>query len=88
MLTWRHDSVLNHIRSSLKSAVMGKSTVELYCDFDGLQALFGRSIAADVIVQAHRPDLTILDQFVPGRHMIALVELTCPWDTDAKKTKE
>jgi hypothetical protein len=25
---------------------------------------------------------------VHGRHRIALVELTCPWDTDAKRAKE
>jgi hypothetical protein len=37
-LTWRHDSVLNHIAGCLKSALEGKSTVELYCDLDGLQA--------------------------------------------------
>jgi hypothetical protein len=37
-LTWRHDSLLNHIVGCLKSALVGKSTVELYCDLDGLQA--------------------------------------------------
>jgi hypothetical protein len=43
-LNWRHDSVLIHIASCLKSALVGKSTVELYCDLDGLQApLAGRS---------------------------------------------
>jgi hypothetical protein len=34
--TWRHDSVLNHIAGCLKSALMGKSTVKLFCDLDGL----------------------------------------------------
>jgi hypothetical protein len=37
-LTWRHNSVLNHIAVCLKSALVGKSMVELYCDLDGLQA--------------------------------------------------
>jgi hypothetical protein len=41
-LTWRHDSVLNYIAGCLKSALVGKSTVELYCDLDGLQAPSGR----------------------------------------------
>jgi hypothetical protein len=36
----------------------------------------------------HRPDLFILDRSVHGRHIIALVELTCPWDTDAKRAEE
>jgi hypothetical protein len=87
-LTWRHDSVLNHIAGCLKSALVGKRTVELYCDLDGLQAPGGGSIPADVMVQAERPDLVILDRLFHGKHRIALVELTCPWDTDAKRAEE
>jgi hypothetical protein len=67
---------------------VGKSTFELDCDLDGLQALNGKSIPVDFMVQAQRPDLVILDRSVHGRHQIALVELTCPWDTDAKRAKE
>jgi hypothetical protein len=75
-LTWRHDSVLNHIAGCLKSALVGKSAVELYSDLDGLQALDGGLIPADVMVQAQRPDLDIFDRSVYGRFRIALVELT------------
>jgi hypothetical protein len=67
---------------------VGKSTVELYCDLDGLQAPGGRSIPTDVMVQAQRPDLVILDQSVHGRYRIALVELSCPWATNTKRAKE
>jgi hypothetical protein len=87
-LTCRHDSVLNHIAGCLKSALVGKSTVELYCDLDGLQPPGGGSILAEVMVQAQRPDLVIVDRSVHGRHRIALVKLTCPWDTDAKRAEE
>jgi hypothetical protein len=62
--------------------------VELYCDLDGLQALGGGLIPADIMVQAQRQDLVIVDLSVHGRHRIALVELTCPWDTDAKRAEE
>jgi hypothetical protein len=72
----------------LKSALVGKSTIELYCDLDGLQAPGGESIPSDIMVLAQRPDLVIIDWSVHGRHRIALVELTCPWDTDAKRAKE
>jgi hypothetical protein len=68
--TWRHDFVLNHIGGCLKSAHVGKSTVELYCDLDGVQALDGKSILVDVMVQAQRLDLVILDRSVHGRHRI------------------
>jgi hypothetical protein len=87
-LTWRHDLVLNHIACCLKSPLVGKSAVELYCDLDGMQASGGGSIPADVLVQAQRPDLVILDWLVHGRNRIALVKLTCPWDTDAKRVEE
>jgi hypothetical protein len=43
---------------------------------------------ADVMMQAQRPDLVIVGRSVHGRHRIALVELACPWDTDAKRAKE
>jgi hypothetical protein len=87
-LTWRHNSVLNHIAGCLKSAPVGNGTVELYCDLDGLQAPGVGSIPADVMVQAQRPDLVIVDRSVHVWHVIALVKLTCPWDTDAKRAEE
>jgi hypothetical protein len=61
-LTWRHNSILNQIAGCLKSALVDKSTVELHCDLDELQAPGGGSIQTDVIGLALRPDLVILDQ--------------------------
>jgi hypothetical protein len=87
-LTWRHDSVLDHIAGCLKSALVGKSTVELYFDLDGLQAPGGRSIPVYVMVQAQTPDFVIIDRSVHGRHRIVLVELTCPLDTVANRAEE
>jgi hypothetical protein len=40
------------------------------------------------MVQAQRPDLVIVDWSVYGRFRIALVKLTCPRDTDAKRAEE
>jgi hypothetical protein len=40
------------------------------------------------LLQAQRPDLVIIDRSVYGRFRIALVELTSPWDTDAKRAEE
>jgi hypothetical protein len=53
-----------------------------------MQAPVGESIPADIMVQAQRPDLVIVDRLVHGRYRIASVELTCPWDTDAKRAEE
>jgi hypothetical protein len=55
---------------------------------DGLQAPGGRSIPADVMVQAQRLDSVILNRSVHERHLIALVELICPWDADIKRAEE
>jgi hypothetical protein len=40
------------------------------------------------MVQAQSPDLVIIDRSVHGRRRIALVKLTCPRDTDAKKAED
>jgi hypothetical protein len=87
-LYWRHNSVLNDITGYLKSALVGMRAVELYCDLDGLQAPGAGLIPTDVMVQAPRPDLVIINRSVHGRHRIALVELTFPRDTDAKRAEE
>jgi hypothetical protein len=87
-MTWRHDSVLKHIAGCLKSALESLSTVEEYCNLEGLHAPGGGSIPASVMAQTQRPDLIILDRSVHGLHKISLVELTCPWDTDADKARE
>jgi hypothetical protein len=73
-LTRRHNPILTHIAGCLKSALVGKSTVELYCDLDGLQAPSSGLILAEIMVQAQRPDLVIIDRSVHGRCRIALVE--------------
>jgi hypothetical protein len=51
----------------LKSALVGKSKVELYFDLYGLRAPGGGLIPADVMVQAQRPDLVIVDWSVHSR---------------------
>jgi hypothetical protein len=86
--TWRPDSILKHIAGCLKSALESLHTVEVYSNLEGLQAPGGGSIPADVMVQAQRLDLVILDRSVHGRHRISLVKLTCPWDTDADIARE
>jgi hypothetical protein len=87
-LNWRHDSILNQIAGCLKSALVGQSMVELYCNLDGLQAPGGGSTPADVMMQAQRPDLVIVDPSMYGRFRVALVKLTCPWDMDAKRAEK
>jgi hypothetical protein len=87
-MTWRHDSVLKHIAGCLKSALESLHIVEVYCDLEGLQTPGGWSIPALVMAQTQRPDLVILDRSVHGLYRISLVELMCPWDTDADKARD
>jgi hypothetical protein len=86
--TWKHNSVLNHTPSCLKSALVGQSTIELYFDSEGLQVLGGELIPTNVLAHAQRLNLVMLDRLVDGLHRITLVELTCSWDTDAKKAEQ
>jgi hypothetical protein len=87
-MTWRHDSVLKHIAGCLESALESLSTVEVYCDLEGLQAPGGGSIPASVMAQTQRPDLVVLDRSDHGQLRISLIKLTCPWDTDADKARD
>jgi hypothetical protein len=48
-MTSRHDSILAHIAGCLKSALESLSTVEVYCNLEGLQAPGGGSILALVM---------------------------------------
>jgi hypothetical protein len=45
-------------------------------------------IPALVMAQTQRPDLIILDRSVHGWYRISLVKQTCPWDTDADKSRD
>jgi hypothetical protein len=69
-MTWRDDSVLKHIAGCQKSALESLSTVEVYCDLEGLQAPGGGSNPAEIMTQAQR--LVILDKSDHGRHRISL----------------
>jgi hypothetical protein len=79
---------LKHIAGCLKSALESLSTVEVYGNLEGLQDPGGGSIPASVMAQTQRQDLVILDRSVNGCHRISLVELMCPWDTDADKFRD
>jgi hypothetical protein len=71
-MTWRHDSILEHIVGCLKFDLENLSTVEVYCDL-GLQASGGGSIPASVMAQTQRPDLVIHDRSDHGRDKNILV---------------
>jgi hypothetical protein len=74
-MTRRHDSVLKYIAGCLTSALESLSTVEMYCDLEGLQAPGGELIPASVMVQSQRPELLILDRSDHGWHRISVVNL-------------
>jgi hypothetical protein len=82
-MTWRHDSILKHISSCLKSALESLSTVEVYCDLEGLQAPGGKSWRRN-----RDQNRVILDRSDHGWHRLSLVELMCPWDTDADEARD
>ena len=84
--TWHHDSILRTFISAVDSRL--KDGCVLFSDLDGYQAPHGGTIPPDILVTNFRPDFVILNR---NSRRIALLELTCPWDsnvTNAHRYKE
>ena len=80
--TWRHDSVLLQIASTVKSLVT--EGTEVFSDLPAFK-VNGTTIPADILVstgEGSKPDLVILNRV---RKTIALLELTCPLPGSALK---
>ena len=72
--TWRHDSVLLHLITHIKS--LATISTEVFADLQNFQ-VNGTTIPADIVVSAgegSKPDLVILNR---EEKTIALLELTC-----------
>ena len=57
--TWRHNSVLNHIASTIQEHK--PSNLEVFCDIAG-QDINGGTIPPDILVTQSRPDLVLLNR--------------------------
>ena len=80
--TWRHNSVLNFIFSTI-GAKNGES-LEIFCDLPG--SLVGIStIPTDIVVLSQKPDLVIIDR---TNMKVTLIELTIPFDINVSKAHE
>ena len=80
--TWRHDSVLHHILSVVKT--LATEGTQVLADLPGYQ-INGGTIPADILVsigKGSRPDLVILDR---NLKKIALIELTIPLQRNTEK---
>jgi hypothetical protein len=85
---WWHDSVPNHIAGCLKSALQECSWAVLWLGRTASPAWrvnLGWSHGAGTEIRPCHPWLVSAR---PGRHRIAMVKLTFPWDTDAKRPKK
>ena len=82
--TWRHNSVLNIIHSTLLSNLQFPSKIEISCDLPGF--ICGIStVPTDILVTSQKPDLVIIDRALKK---IVLVELTVPFDINVKSAHE
>ena len=80
--TWRHNSVLFQIATTLKS--LAAEDTEVFSDLPSFK-VNGTTIPADILVctgEGSKPDLEILNR---GRKTIALLELTCPLPRNTTK---
>ena len=81
-MTWRHDSVLNHLVSQIKP--VAPKGVEIYSDLAG-QMCNNAVIPCDILVcngYGSKPDLVVISR---QSKQIALFELTCPLDRNLHK---
>jgi hypothetical protein len=80
--TWRHDSVLRHTLSTLKS--LATEGTEIYADLEG-HMINGSTIPADILVSSgvgSKPDIVVINR---KEKKIALLELTCPLERNIEK---
>lgn len=83
--TWRHDSVLHHLTTHIKS--LATNSTEVFADLPGFQ-VNGTTLPADVIVsvgEGSKPDLVILNR---DQKIIALLELTCSLASSADQAHQ
>ena len=79
--TWRHDSVLHYITSQVKQ--LATPNTDVYSDLPG-QQINGTTVPADILVssgEGSKPDLVIIDR---TQSIIALLELTCPLESNVE----
>ena len=80
--TWRHDSVLLQIASTVKN--LATEQTEVFSDLPSFQ-VNGTTIPADILVstgEGSKPDLVLLNR---GRKTIALLAITCSLPGSALK---
>ena len=82
--TWRHNSALNAIHSTLQSKLHHPSQFEITCDLP--DSMFGIStVPTDILVTTQKPDLVIVDRALKR---IILIELTVPFDINISSAHE
>ena len=74
--TWRHNSVLSHLTTSLKKNI--SEDLEIFADIPKFW-LNGSTIPPDILCTSLRPDLVIIDR---SKKCIELLELTCSFKTN------
>ena len=75
--SFRHDSVLSHLMTTIMSNK--KEEVTVYADLAGWR-INGGTIPPDLVLTDQKPDLVIIDRSdLPTK--VILLELTVPWDS-------
>ena len=75
--TWRHDSVLLSIASTIRDYL--GAGFAIYADLPGFFAPHGGTIPPDILVTTLRPDIFLVNE---SSGTIIMVELTCPYDSN------
>ena len=75
--SFRHDSVLSHLMTTIMRSK--KEEVTVYADLAGWR-INGGTIPPDLVLTEQKPDLVIIDRSTNPTKVV-LLELTVPWDS-------
>ena len=81
--TWRHNSVLSSIIGVVRPLL--ESSFTLFSDLPGCEAPHGGTIPPHILATNLRPDLFIVSE---TKAMAIVFELTCPWDSNIKRSHD
>ena len=79
--TYRHDQAFHLLASKLKEIFSDNPSIHVFADLQGLQASEApqATIPSTLLITPYRPDIVVYNS---GKPSVALLELTCPLDSE------
>ena len=76
---YRHDQVLHLLACRLVDMFVSYSCIHVYADLPGLRASPQATIPSNLLITSYRPNIVVYNSEASS---VALLELTCPLDSE------